>query len=394
MKIERGIKQSASGRARVMVIDSKTGKVKHDCGWQKNLILNQGMNAIATTYTWANAFLRCAAGTGTTPTQDDSGATTAEQSGTTVTLSGGSFTFTDTGTDAGKMIKWDSGEEAMIVTITNSTTAVVDRSQTVAADTFTSFRTNQTGLTTEVKRTATYLVGAGNCGTTYTSADGLMVMRRTFDFTVETGSVSYTEIGFANLATVAANLFSRILLSAPVALVAGDQLRVVYDLSIQLSYFAPRAITPTITGWTGVSGDEMIEAFELDYVRADPGDTLSQPGNEVFITTQRIAISNSTTALQAAPSAVQLNNRTGTERFSKAITSPTYVANSFTRSKSVTILPAEGNITGIRSIFIGRFSSVTVFYSAAAFLMDNPQDKVNTHNLTVSWTYSWSRVLA
>lgn len=395
MKIARGVHQSAKGRVRVMVVDTKTGKIKRDYGWQNNLILNQGMNAIATTYTWANAFLRCAAGTGTTPTQDDSGATTATQSGTTVTLSGGSFVFTDTGTDAGKMIKWDSGEEAMVVTVTNPTTVVVDRSQSVSAEVFTVYRTNQTGLTTEVKRTNTYLTGVGNCGTTYTADEGLMVMRRTFDFTVETGDVTYTEIGFANSATVAANLFSRILLSSPVALIEDDALRVVYDLSIQLAWYAPRALSPSISGWIYVSGEEMIETFSLAEVSTTGTvTTTNRTANEPSVSSSvRIAISDSTTALQAEPGTGTLNNRTGTERFSKAISLSAYTANTFTRTKSVTYTAAEGNMSGIRSIFIGIYSAATTFYSGIAFLMDSAQEKLNTHSLSLSFTYTWSRVL-
>jgi hypothetical protein len=392
-KASVGIKQAASGKVKVQVVDSKTGKVKRDYGWQKNLILNQGLNGIGSARTWAAATTHCAAGTGTTPTQDNSGATTATQSGTTVTLSGGSFTFTDTGTDTGKMIKWDSGEEAMIVSITNSTTAEVNVSQAVSADAFNVFRTNQTGLTTEVKRTNTYLTGVDNCGSTYVENEGKATFRRTYDFTVETGSVTYTEIGFSHVATVAANLFSRILLSTPVALIADDVLRVVYDLTIQFSFFEPRTITPTISGWTGVTGQEMLECFGIAEVSTTGAVTTTNRAGDP-VTANRIGYSNSTDALQANPAAAPFNSRTGTERFSKTVVLSTYVNDTFTRTKTMTALPAEGNMSGIRSIFYGLYATATTFYPQIAFLMADPQEKLNTHTLTLSYVYTWGRVLA
>lgn len=39
-------KEMLSGRVRCQVVDSKTGKVKRDYGWQKNLILNQGLDTV------------------------------------------------------------------------------------------------------------------------------------------------------------------------------------------------------------------------------------------------------------------------------------------------------------------------------------------------------------
>ena len=115
------IGQSLHGKARLSIIDAKTKKVIRQLPWQKNMITNYGMNTYPSgTYDrgWTNGFNYACAGTGLTPTTDDSGVTQATQAGTTVTLSGGAFTFTDTATDAGKVIKWDTTEEAMIVTVT------------------------------------------------------------------------------------------------------------------------------------------------------------------------------------------------------------------------------------------------------------------------------------
>lgn len=65
----------------------------------------------------------------------DSGVTTAAQTDTTVTISGGSFLFDATHVEW-KVI-WDDGTEARITGFTNTTTVEVDRSQTKTAEEFT-----------------------------------------------------------------------------------------------------------------------------------------------------------------------------------------------------------------------------------------------------------------
>lgn len=68
---------------------------------------------------------------------EDSGVRQASQSGTLVTLSGGgTFVFTDTLTDAGRRINWDTSETAIIVSVLDSMHVIVNVSQTVAAGEF------------------------------------------------------------------------------------------------------------------------------------------------------------------------------------------------------------------------------------------------------------------
>src|SRR5574337_1049881 len=126
----------AQGFVQCFVVDAATKQVVREYPVQKNLILNQGMDALATQL-FADCMNYCSAGTGVTPTNDDSGTTTATQSGTSVTLAGGSFTFTNTGTDAGNGIKPDTGEEAMVVSVSSPTSVTVDRSASVSAGQFT-----------------------------------------------------------------------------------------------------------------------------------------------------------------------------------------------------------------------------------------------------------------
>lgn len=398
--IEARTANKVKGRVRCQVIDSKTGKVKRDYGWQNNLILNQGMDGIATR-SWAASFSTFARGTGTTPTQDDSGTTTAAQSGTTVTLSGGAFLLTNTATDAGKMIKWDSGEEARILTVAGGgASCTVANSATVGAGEFTVYRTNQTGLATEVSpRSTSYVTGTGNNDTTYNAGAGTQVMKRTVDFPIEVGSVSYTEVGFSHTATVASNLFSRILLSAPIALVADDQFRVIYELTITLTYTTPQAVTPTITNWASTDGDQMIEHFGMDTVGTTGTTTAASAYvNDVSrISGVRFFLSNSTTALSGSIG-VGVNpptNRNGSAFNSKASTLDSYVALSFTATRRVIFLSAEAVMNDIRSIAIVYYpGSGSTYYVNSAILFDVNQIKLNTHTLTLTWVYTWTRVLS
>lgn len=91
------------------------------------------------------------------------------------------------------------------------------------------------GLGTEVKRTESYLTGSGNCGTTYPST-GVRVFRRTYDFSIETVSQNYTELGFSYTSSSGNNLCSRLLISGgTVTVTIGQSLRVVYDLTFTVN---------------------------------------------------------------------------------------------------------------------------------------------------------------
>jgi hypothetical protein len=209
----------------------------------QNLILDQGLNNVMTGYAWSDAFAACAVGTGTTPTYVDSGVITATAATTTVTASSAFFTSGMTG----YLIKFDSGEERYI-TFVDTTHATLSSSLTIGSPTlFTVYAVNQTGLDTESKRSATYLTGTGNCGTSWTSSTSAQM--RTYDFSVEGSNINYTELGWANTTTPGNNLFSRTLISGgTVTVLTGQGLRVVYTLTVTV----PTSTTSgaySITGW-------------------------------------------------------------------------------------------------------------------------------------------------
>jgi len=252
-----GIRETASGRFQVQVVDAKTGKVVESRPWQSNLILDSGLDRIATE-AWASQLAYGVAGTGNTPTKDlpDPG-DLFSQSGTTVTRDSGTRDFISG--DVGKLIRFASGEEAYVTAFIGTTSVTVGTSQTVASGAIDAlYRVAQTGLTTETKRSTnepTFIDdddGFASQHTRFDATAGTMTFRTTKDFTEEVGSVNYTEVGMSSSATVASNLFSRMLLSGAVTVGIGQLLRLKYELTVSVAGHAVATQTTVdggITGW-------------------------------------------------------------------------------------------------------------------------------------------------
>lgn len=116
-------------------------------------------------------------GTGTTPTYVDSGAVTVTIAAGTATASAGIFTAGM----VGELLVTDDGTEQYITAFGTTTSVSVSGSNSAVAQLFTVWAVNQVGLATEVKRTNTYLTGAGNCGTTSNTGTATRTLKRTFD---------------------------------------------------------------------------------------------------------------------------------------------------------------------------------------------------------------------
>ena len=110
-----------------------------------------------------------------------------------------------------------------------------------------------TGLKSESKRTGTLLTGAGNAGRTVSGDTA--TFRYTFDHAVEgVGGANYTEQGLSPYSSKGSNLFARSLISGgTITVTEGQQLRVVYDVSVTVSPATQTAMTVGGTGWP-VSG--------------------------------------------------------------------------------------------------------------------------------------------
>jgi len=237
-----GVSTGLANRFKAQVLEN--GKVVRETDFAPNLILENGMNGLPTKLI-CDLFKYCAIGSDATPTFDSSGGITATASGTTVTA--GTAIFSPS--HVGELLVFDQTHKAVITGYTDTTHVTIGTALTVSTPTvFTMYRINQTGLVAEVKRTNNYLTGSGNCGTTYTS--GTYTHQRTFDFPIETGSVTYNEVGFSDNASPGANLNTRgIFAGAPISLTSGQQLRVIYYFIVTVSPISPRNRTVSISGW-------------------------------------------------------------------------------------------------------------------------------------------------
>lgn len=474
MKKEIGIGQPAMGfgnRVKAQVIDN--GKVVYETPWKENLILDAGMNRLPTTLI-CDLFLYAVIGTGNTPTEDDSGAVTATTSGTTCTASGSIFAAGD----VGKLLRFDTGEKAMITAYTSATQVTLASSLGVTTQLFTMYRVGQTGLATEVKRSATYLTGSGNCETTRSGAT--FTHRRTYDFTAEVSNTNYAEVGFSHSATVASNLNSRALFAGgAVTVLTGQQLRVIYDFLVTVSPVTATNIEPTITGWPSLSysvtadgGTDLITlashgfaanqkvvlsgsvppgglSFATTYyvitdtsntfklaatsggaaiditssgtsvtlvtsteaqanmskiglsgINSTTGATEAQDNsggsanycNEPVATNTGMAIGSETTAFGSWPVSGDTALTAVTSGNKSSLTLTTYVNGNFWVERYATYSTTEANSSVIRSLTLTRGNNS--LRAGLVIKFNTPQEKLNTHTLTITWRWTWDRVFA
>ena len=396
------------GRFKVQVVED--GKVIEDRPFEKNLIMDLGMDNIASNEI-CDLFLSCSSGTGTTAQKVDSGATTASRLGNTVTSSA---SFFGSG-DVGKLIKWDSGEEARITVYNSGTSVTVDTSGTIGSGAFTMWNVALTSLASYHADYSSYLTGSGNCGTSRSGST--LTHRRTFDFPAEAGSVAIEELSVA-AAGGGSNIFSRILLSSTVNLTIGQQLRVIYELDVTLSPTTLTANTPSATGWpvapaTGVDGDEMWQAVQMSAVDTSTGATVTT-GTELaggesgagasmdpFTSTSGTLgswafISSDATAHNTFPSAGPDRSSNAVE---KELAHDAYSNGTFTRTRSCTFAVGEANRTDWRSVGVGNKNSTAGYrpyqgaHQGLVFIFDEEQTKENTHTLTLTFRWTWSQTL-
>lgn len=389
--------QMARGVVRCQVVDARTRRVVKDYDPQKNLILNQGLDMIAVR-SWANCFLKCAAGTGTRATQTDPAPTLLSQTGTVLQLTGGSFVFTDTMTDAGKVIKWVSGQEAMIVSVDSPTQARAADAKTIFAKSFKVFLTQQTGLQTETGRSGTYFTGESGCGTTLSAGTGTGTLRRSFDFPTQMGSpITYKEVGFSNTASAGANLFSRVLLTVPVLVNPGQLLRVIYDLSITASPFVPVSRNANISGWVA-SGSDVLETWGLMGVNGVGATVAIQTyasvidvnGNEPSADTW-VLLGSDTTAVQAFGS--DPVNRFVTGDSLRQLVIDDYIPLTFVRTKSIIFLRTDAVKTTLRTLALGNQNTSTDIACFYVFRFSANQSKDVAHELSLAFKFTWGRII-
>jgi len=406
--------QQASGVVQCQVVEK--GRVVRSYEPQKNLILNQGLNTVCSSVVWGDAFLHCAAGTGTTATNAASGAG-ENGSGASTTFTGpGSFNFTSNAA-VGDMLKMSSGSssgtEVRITAVTDATHVEYIPSGTLSSGEFTIYKTSQVGLATEVKRHSVYLTGSGNCGSSVSGSS--CVLKRTFDFSAESGGVTYNEVGFSWTSTPGNNLFSRIKLSSGVPLIAGQQFRVIYTLTIAVS---PTTLTPAtfnITGWpvlpsTSLDGDQQWQlpgiigiATDGTYQQSDAGGSYGTGCLEPCIVDTASGLYSCYIWISPNASAPTSFNTAAVDRTANSahqiVTLSSYVALDFFRDKSTTFAVGAANRTDFRSMGLGTYrfgSSVYPESTGCAFVcvFDEAQTKSSLYTLTLSFRIHVGRTLA
>jgi hypothetical protein len=358
-----------------------------------NLILDQGLNNIMTSYAWCNAFTACAVGTGTTPTFTDSGAVTATASGTTVTSSGAIFTAPMTG----QLINFNTGEQRYL-TFVDATHATLSSSLTVGSPTlFTVYAVNQTGLDTEVKRSNSYLTGSGNCGTSNTSSSQSMM--RTYDFSAEGSNINYSELGWSNTVSSGANLFSRALVSGgTVTVLTGQSLRVVYTLTVTVPSTNASG-SYTITGWPVAPSTLLTGNYNLGnpFGTSVLGTVNTSGGSAINsaaaydIGDGSFAGSSGATLVLGTGSTLPTfgsNYSAGTIATSASISVGSYSSGTFQRDYIYHFGVSNGNRTDFRGLQLTA-AGTTVFI----FVFDEDQTKDNLHTLDVHVTIAVQRVL-
>ena len=360
-----------------------------------NLILDQGLNNVMTSYAWCNGFTSCAAGTGTTPTFTDSGAVTATAAGTTVTSSGSFFNSGMTG----MLLNFDGGAGSRYITFVDATHATLSSALTVGSPTlFTVYAVNQTGLDTEVKRNSTYLTGAGNCGTSFTSTS--QAMQRTYDFSIEVANINYSELGWSNSGSAGNNLFSRSLISGgTVSVLIGQALRVVYALTITVSS-ASTPGTYSITGWpvapsVNTDGDYSLGnpfgntgASPLGTVSTSGGSSVTSGAGYEISGQGGVPIGNWMKLCTGTTLPVFGNDYSvGTSVNFDSASTGSYSSGTFQRDYSFHMNVGTGNRTDFRGIV---FQLATTCF---VFVFDQDQTKDNLHTLDVNITIRINRVL-
>lgn len=408
-----GINQSFQGFYKAAVVNSKTNEVKWESDWRKNLILNQGMDAVYS-QNLGDLTLYGICGTGTRPNSISGETSQITQSGATVYLNvrTGLANFTSSnGTYAasvqvGDMLKYANNSESMVTAVTDGFNLQVTPSYTFSSgQTFVIWKTSQVGLETETKRSSNYVTGTDNCGTT--TNVNVRTWRRTYDFTTEAVQASYNELGVGWASSGATNVFSRILLGSPVIVDAGFNLRVVYDLVGTFNPTSSVYSTASIGGWpvapsVNTIGSESLQNFLTSTITTSgTTDASSAILDPAFLTTAGPTY----VSVFVSPSATALSNfATGSDRSTNAgwttsaMTKASYVASSYYVDKTGVLPVGTGNRTDLRSVGIGKLVGSSTPGQAGnnvcVFLFDQTQSKNSSQTLSITYRSSWGRTLA
>jgi hypothetical protein len=416
MNTEQQICQTFKGYYKVGVVNPATD----ECEWKyegSNIVLNTGMDNLYN-MSIADQMLFGICGVGTRPTNQFGGTSQISQSANTVHLSNTSGAITDftSSFDAypslvqvGDMISCSNGQQLIVSAVNDGFNLTVTPSYTFAPQTFAIYKTSQVGLQNELYRggpgitNSQYFTGAGNCGTTFSSSVATYI--RTYDFAPVVSTQTFNEVGVGWASTGVSNVFSRLLLQSPVTVTAGFKLRLAYQLIASFSPTGSIYGLASIGGWpvgpsTTTNGTQSVQKLLCS--------TIDTSGNSIntsavldpyFINSggQYASIFASTNAapLAAFGNAVD-RSTTGVDgpQMSKA----SYTNGSYLCDKTGNIMAGALSSNAIRSIGFGLGDGgFTHPYGSTAqaycFVFDQPQTVTNTQTLSLTFRYTWGRIL-
>ena len=247
----------------------------------------------------------------------------------------------------------------------------------------------QTALAAESKRTNIYGTDSGDNVSAFLV--DTWTFHRSFIFSAESGTVNYREVGWSHTASAGPNLFGRDLFAGGgVVLVAGQQLKVIVEMTVKLS---PASSTPwvnVIAGWSqdGDCGIEYAAIFRVD-ASGGPDTPTGSSGLEPSTTPKAWTLTNAAGSIAAMAS----GNPPGVSgRISAA--GESYVSGSFSRKFTGKAAISELNAADHQSIHFGeRHSSSNQTYGAFRVLLDAAETKLSTYTLELEFTISWGRIL-
>lgn len=243
-----------------------------------------------------------------------------------------------------------------------------------------------TGLTNEAKRTSLL-----QSATSFILSNSYNI-RRVFDFTPETETVFYGELGWSPFGTVGNNLFSRAQMVdqngniGPIKVDRLQFLRVTYTLVITFNPGFLTANAPLIAGWT-TDGNASCQYIGLNTVGstgqsgfADLARDASEPFNnqiDIFIA------SGTQTPSGLGTGAVYTN------AWSQRATFFPYVSGSYTKNFYAVFgrNSGVGNFSTIGCGLTGSAPSRPIY----AHVMNTPQTKASNYELGVYFSYQWGR---
>jgi hypothetical protein len=243
-----------------------------------------------------------------------------------------------------------------------------------------------TGLLNEVKRSGTIQSSLSSVGTNSYN------IKRVFDFSPETETVFYGEIGWSPEESAGNNLFSRTQMVdqngnvGPLAVNRLQFLRVTYTLSITFSPASLTVNTPSIVGWT-TDGNASCQYIGLNNVNLTGGSGFADIARD---------------AAEPSNSIIDIFIASGTQTPSGLGTGASYT-NSWSQ-RAILIPYVSGSYTKNFYAIFGRNSGVGTFSTIGcgltgfapsrpiyAHVMNSPQTKAADYELGVYFTYQWGR---